>query len=72
MKKALRGEILAVLRPREGICSGKKILATPHYSQHAVFASPLSTFSHYNCIVTQHALYNGMATRKLMQSHPPQ
>ena len=51
MKKALRGEILAVLRPREGVCGGKNFLATPHYSQHAVFASPLSAFFIYYCCV---------------------
>ena len=31
--------------PGKGVCLGAKFCALPYYSQHAVFASPLSTFS---------------------------
>jgi len=30
--------------PRKEVCGGAKFLAPPYYSQHAVFASPPSTF----------------------------
>jgi len=31
--------------PGRGSAAGRKFLAPPYYSQHAVFASPLSAFS---------------------------